>query len=75
MQNEMWAGIGQLDARNRAGFTQIGGPIPWWRHVSDQSAFFLVTTAKIIAIKIIAFFPGWSSHSITPNDPYKKLSP
>src|SRR5258708_7904386 len=54
------AGICLQNTRYREGVAQVsrqmlaGGP--------EQSSFFLLTAAVIIAVKIFAFLAGWSSH-------------
>ena len=58
----VWTGIGQQNMRDRTGFAQIVGPVMRRICVPDQAAFFLFAPAKIIAIKVLTFNPGWCFH-------------
>jgi hypothetical protein len=56
-QAHEFAGIGKLNGRHRAGAAEIPPPV-----CTQQAAFFMVATAIVIAIKILAFRAGWSPH-------------
>lgn len=58
------ASIGALDVWHGAGLTQVGGPAELGRAAADQAAFFIVFAAKVIPVKIAAFFSKWSFHDL-----------
>jgi len=70
MQRQIWAGVGAGDAGNRAGFAQIRRP--GLSGGLEQAAFFERTSAKVVAIKILAVNSGGSFHGLNYTQAFNK---
>lgn len=62
LQNEMRAGVGAQNTRHRAGTAKIRAPLLWLGILGQQAAFFALTAAIVIPVKITTFDTGRCSH-------------
>ena len=60
----MIAGIGPQDPRHRTGVTKLAAPGQRRRGRFQQAALFVLAPAIIVAIEVLAFFPGRGPHNI-----------
>lgn len=61
-QDHMWAGICPCNFWNRACKAQIGRPAERGCGAIEQAAFFQCPAAKVISVKIAAFFTSGCTH-------------
>jgi hypothetical protein len=65
LKDHIGAGVGELNVRDGAVATQLGFPGERRRLIGQQATFFVVATAVIITVKILALFSGGSFHGFT----------
>lgn len=61
----MFTGIGAQNVWHRTFTAKIGGPLPG----TDQPAFFLMRSSKIVSVEEFTFFSSGSFHAILFDPP------